>query len=203
MSIILDQVGLGLTRFRGRRGVWGSSPEAGVPPAAIPPLPEFRVGAVEFARTSGKAIPVLAGELGTADQSLRNGVRQAGADAGSGRLGDLTSAARRTATARARGQSAAAGAGYPEIRCGLLRPGDSGPVARLRAVGARKACAPGAVLCRVLGVSPAGSAARVRRSPAGRTQHDSILTQHIRRMHAGSRGMDGAPRVPATRRAAG
>ncbi|MBI4497590.1 MAG: transposase [Chloroflexi bacterium] len=47
--------------------------------APHPPYsPECRAGAVELARTSGKSIPVLARELGIADQSLRKWVRPAG-----------------------------------------------------------------------------------------------------------------------------
>src|SRR5688572_24332466 len=55
---------------------------------------EFRAGAVELARTSGKSIPVLARDLGVSDQSLRNWVRQAATDAGKGRSGELTTVER-------------------------------------------------------------------------------------------------------------
>ena len=62
-------------------------PKTGAPYAA-----EFRTRAVEMVRTSGKTIEALAGDLGVSDQTLRNWLRQADADAGRGRKGDLTSA---------------------------------------------------------------------------------------------------------------
>ena len=56
-----------------------------------PPYPaEFRTRAVELVRTSGKPIPEVARELGISGEGLRNWVRQAEADAGHGRPGDLT-----------------------------------------------------------------------------------------------------------------
>ena len=55
--------------------------------------PAFRVDAVELARTSGKSIPVLARDLGLAEQTLRNWIRLAEADAGRGN-GALTTAER-------------------------------------------------------------------------------------------------------------
>ena len=62
-------------------------------PRNHPPYPaEFRAQAVELVRTSGKSIPEIARELGISGEGLRNWVRQAEADAGRGRPGDLTTA---------------------------------------------------------------------------------------------------------------
>jgi transposase len=48
-----------------------------------PPYPpEFRTEAVRLVRQSGKSIPGIARDLGVADQSLRNWVRQADLDTG-------------------------------------------------------------------------------------------------------------------------
>ena len=61
-------------------------------PKTRPPYPtEFRARAVEMIRTSGKTIDEISRDLGVSDQTLRNWVRQADADAGRGLKGDLTS----------------------------------------------------------------------------------------------------------------
>lgn len=60
-------------------------------PKSRPPYPpQFRVEAVELARTSEKSIPTIARELGISDQALRDWVKQADRDAGRGRPGELT-----------------------------------------------------------------------------------------------------------------
>ena len=60
-------------------------------PKSHPPYPaEFRARAVELVRTSGKSILEIARELGISGEGLRNWVRQADADAGRGRPGELT-----------------------------------------------------------------------------------------------------------------
>ncbi|HEY3315330.1 MAG TPA: transposase [Bacillota bacterium] len=60
-------------------------------PRSHPPYPaEFRSQAVELVRTSGKSILEVARELGISGEGLRRWVRQAEADAGRGRPGDLT-----------------------------------------------------------------------------------------------------------------
>lgn len=52
-------------------------------PLTRPPYPpEFRQEAVRLLRSSGKTIPVLAGELGVSAQSLRSWAAQAEIDAG-------------------------------------------------------------------------------------------------------------------------
>ncbi len=52
-------------------------------PKSRPPYPpEFRREAVRLVGSSGKPLPVIAGELGVSPQSLRNWVKQAQVDAG-------------------------------------------------------------------------------------------------------------------------
>ena len=53
-----------------------------MPKTRAPYPAEFRTRAVEMVRTSGKTIEALAGDLGVSDQTLRNWVRRAHADAG-------------------------------------------------------------------------------------------------------------------------
>jgi putative transposase len=52
-------------------------------------------------------------------------------------------------------------------------------------------------MCRVLGVSPSGFWAWLRRGPSARTISDTGLTELIRTIHERSRGTYGAPRVHA------
>ena len=52
-------------------------------------------------------------------------------------------------------------------------------------------------MCRLLGVSPSGYYAWVKRRPSRRARADADLTEQIRVAHAGSRGTYGAPRVQA------
>lgn len=54
---------------------------------------------------------------------------------------------------------------------------------------------PIAVICRVLGVSPSGYYAWVRRPPSRRAVTDTALTEKIRSAHAASKGTYGAPRL--------
>ena len=52
--------------------------------------PEFRAEAVRLARSNGKTIPALAADLGVSSEALRHWPRQADADKGRGRSGELT-----------------------------------------------------------------------------------------------------------------
>jgi putative transposase len=56
---------------------------------------------------------------------------------------------------------------------------------------------PIATMCRLLGVSPSGYHAWVKRQPSQRTATDAALTADIRVAHAASRGTYGAPRIHA------
>jgi putative transposase len=56
---------------------------------------------------------------------------------------------------------------------------------------------PIAVMCRILGVSPSGYYAWVKRPPSGRAGMDAVLTGKTRAAHAASRGAYGAPRLRA------
>ena len=54
---------------------------------------------------------------------------------------------------------------------------------------------PIAVMCRVLGVSPSGYYAWVKRPASARALRDAALTAEIRAAHAVSKGTYGAPRL--------
>ena len=58
-------------------------------------------------------------------------------------------------------------------------------------------------MARVLGVSPSGFYAWLRRQPSRRAREDRRLSEAVREAHAASRGVYGAPRVRAELRASG
>ena len=66
-----------------------------------------------------------------------------------------------------------------------------------RLIAAEEANHPISRLCRVLGVSRSGFYGWRSRPPSARAEADAALTKTIRRVHAGSRGTYGAPRVHA------
>ena len=60
-------------------------------PQTKPPYPrEVRTRAVDLVQKTGKTVEEVANDLGVSGQTLRNWIRQAEADAGKGRPGDLT-----------------------------------------------------------------------------------------------------------------
>ena len=74
-------------------------------------------------------------------------------------------------------------------------------MSRFRFIQAEKASYSLALLCRTLGVSRAGYYAWAGRGISTRAQENRTLTEHIRAIHARSRGTYGAPRVQAELRA--
>jgi putative transposase len=72
-----------------------------------------------------------------------------------------------------------------------------------RFVDAARASFKVATMCRVLGVSPSGYWAWVKRPPSARSRSDLALAGEIRRIHAESRGTYGVPRIHAELRFAG
>lgn len=69
-----------------------------------PSPPAFRAEAVGLARGTEKSIPVLAADRGVSSEALRRWLRQADADEGRGRPGDLTTDAREELLRRRREQ---------------------------------------------------------------------------------------------------
>jgi putative transposase len=70
-------------------------------------------------------------------------------------------------------------------------------VSRYRFIAAEKATYPVSLLCRVLDVSRASFYAWLQRGPSTREQTDQQLLRQISKIHRGSRGTYGAPRVHA------
>jgi putative transposase len=68
---------------------------------------------------------------------------------------------------------------------------------------ANQAVFPITTMARVLGVSPAGYYAWLRREPSARARADADLSKRVRTIHAVSRGTYGAPRIHAELQADG
>jgi transposase InsO family protein len=66
-----------------------------------------------------------------------------------------------------------------------------------RFVAQEKAVFPVATMCRVLGVSPSGFWAWIKRQPSERSMSDAELTRRIEAIHRKSRGTYGSPRIHA------
>jgi putative transposase len=64
-------------------------------------------------------------------------------------------------------------------------------------IAAKKAEHQVATMCRVLGVSRSGFHAWTKRAPSARAREDERLTERIREIHAGNRGVYGSPRIHA------
>ena len=62
---------------------------------------------------------------------------------------------------------------------------------------------PIATICRVLGVSPGGYYARLKRPPSARARTDAALSERIAEIHRRSRGTYGTPRIHAELKAQG
>lgn len=60
-----------------------------------------------------------------------------------------------------------------------------------------------ATICRVLGVSPGGYYARLKRPPSARARTDTVLSERIAEIHRRSHATYGAPRIHAELKAQG
>ena len=135
-------------------------------------------------RTSGKTIEALAGDLGVSDQTLRNWMRQADADAGRGRKGDLTSAEKAELHVLKRENRV-----LREEReilnksRGLVREGERNALKCYRFIETEKARQPVAMLCRVFEVSQTGFYSGAHRDPSHRAQEDAALLGSITEIH--------------------
>ena len=88
--------------------------------------------------------------------------------------------------------------GHSQISGGLLREGGRRAVGEgYSFIAAEKTNFPVAVMCRVLGVSRTGFHNWERRAPSDRALTDAWLTEKIRQIHDGGRGVYGAPRIHA------
>jgi hypothetical protein len=149
-----------------------------------PYAPEFRRQMIELVR-AGRVPEELAKEFEPSAQAIRNWVAQADRDERRRSVRSSTVCGARTANSSWSARSR-----------GLVRPGDGcDPTEGFQFVSENRAHYPIAVMCRILGVSPSGYYALVKRPASARSLMDAALTAAIRTAHAGSKGTYGAPRL--------
>ncbi|MET8146705.1 IS3 family transposase [Sphaerisporangium sp. NPDC005288] len=166
-------------------------------PMSRPPYPpEFRRQMVELVR-AGRTPEELAKEFEPTAQSIRNWVVQAERD--EGRREDGLTSVEKQELARLRREVRQLREEREILKegRGFLRSGDGSAEMKYRLIDAEKARHGVSLLARVLGVSRQGYYAWKNRGPSARARQDEALTETITKIHAGSRGTYGSPRVHA------
>ena len=159
--------------------------------------PEFRHRMVELVR-AGRSPEQLAKEFEPTAKSIREWVAQVDRDEGRRERRLDERGARRVGAPAAREQAARAGARNPLESRGLVCSGDGcDPVEGFQFTSANRAVYPIIAMSRLLGVSPSGFYAWIKRPPSRRCQADAAMTAKIRAAHATSKGAYGAPRIQA------
>ena len=173
-----------------------------MPPTKPPYPPEFRREAVQLAQTSERSIAQVARDLGISNQTLHTWIKQADVNAGR-REGLSTEEREELRRLRRENRTLLQKRENPQKSRGLLRPGERGAVTdAYRFIAAEKANYPVSLMSRMLGVSRQAFHAWERRPPSQRALQDAFLTERIREIHRGARGVYGARRIHAELRMA-
>ena len=156
---------------------------------------EFRERLVELVR-SGRSPEDLAREFEPSAQAIRNWVAQADRDRGARSDGLTTAEREELRRLRRENKQLKIEKDILKKSRRLVRAGDRfGSAQEFEFVRAHQAIYPVRTLCRVLGVSPSGYYAYVKRPPSRRAVEDAGLLERIEHFHARSRGTYGAPRI--------
>ena len=163
--------------------------------------PEFRREIVGLVR-SGRSPEALAREFEPSASAIRNQAGRSGRGAPERRVDDVRAPG--VAPGEAGDQAPADGAGHPKKSRGLVRPGERlDPKKGFEFVKAYRAQFPIRVMCRVLGLSPSGYYAWLKRLPSNRARQDQALRETIVRIWNENRRVYGRPRLHAELRARG
>ncbi len=156
---------------------------------------EFRERLVELVR-SGRSPEELAREFEPSAQAIRNWVAQAERD--TGKRSDGLTTQEREELRRLRRENKTLKVEKEILKkaaAWFAQETDSVPPKNSKFVRAHQAKYPVRTLCRVLGVSPSGYYAYVKRPASRRAVEDAGLLERIEHFHARSRGTYGAPRI--------
>ena len=165
--------------------------------------PEFRLEIVGLVR-SGRSPEALAREFEPSASAIRKWVKQADLDEGRRSDGLTHIRAPRVAPGEAGDQTAADGARHLKKSRGLVRQGERlDPRKGFEFVKAYRARFPIRTMCRVLGLSPSGYYAWLKRPPSNRAGRDEALREKIVQVWKENRRVYGRPRLHAELRALG
>ncbi|MFE4968949.1 IS3 family transposase [Streptomyces sp. NPDC056660] len=167
---------------------------------------EFKRDAIALVDSSGKTVTAVARELGISSESLRGWYRQAKADQGEGRPGELTTQEREELRRLRRAERRAGKDDRgPAKSRGLLRERERSVNDTYAFIEAEKTTHGVAFLCRLLKVARSSFYAwlAAQKTRAARQGADAALTHEITVIHLASRGTSGVPRVHAELRRLG
>ena len=165
--------------------------------------PEFRREIVGLVR-SGRSPEALAREFEPSASAIRKWVKQADLDEGHRSDGLTTFERQELRQARREIKRLRMERGHPKKSRGLVRPGERlDPRKGFEFVKAHRAQFPIRVMCRVLGLSPSGYYAWLKRPPSNRARQDQALREKIVQIWNENRRVYGRPRLHAELRARG
>ena len=165
--------------------------------------PEFRQQMVELVQ-SGRTPNELAREYEASAGSIRNWVAQSERDAGQRSDGLSTDERLELRRLQRENKQLRTERDILKTSGGLVRAGERlDPREGFGFVKANQAAWPVRTMCRVLGLSPSGYYAWVRRVPSARARRDAQLSERIKEIWSANREVYGRPRIHAELQAGG
>ena len=159
---------------------------------------EFREHVVQIARAGNRRLAEVAAEFDVSTDSVRRWVKQAGLDEGIRKDGITSDEREELRRLRRENRRVRMERDILAEISSLIRPQERfDPVRVFEFVRARRGRWPVGCMCRVLGVSPSGHYAWLKRGPSRRAQENEALSKRIAEIHEASHGTYGSRRVHA------
>ena len=165
---------------------------------------EFREQVVHTARTGNRRLAEVAAEFEVSTDSVRRWQKQAELDEGVRKDGITSDERKELRRLRRENRRVRMERDILAGSSSLVRSGERfDPVRVFEFVRVRRGRWPVGCMCRVLGVSPSGYYASLKRGPIRRAQENEALSKRIAEIHEASRDQYGARRVHAEQLASG
>lgn len=159
---------------------------------------EFREQVVQAARTGNRRLAEVAAEFEVSTDSVRRWVKQAELDEGVRKDGISSDEHKELRRLRRENRRLRMERDILAESSSLVRSGERfDPVKGFEFVRARRGRWPVGCMCRVLGVSPSGYYAWLKRGPSRRALENEALSKRIAEIHEASHGTYGSRRVHA------